>query len=61
MTDVAEPFVLLKTFHNLFLCSYVFVSKEKRKGKLNDKINSDQTKVGKPSIINSGSPSLVFM
>lgn len=34
MTDVAEPFVLLKTFHHLFLSSYVRVTKERRKKNL---------------------------
>lgn len=47
MTDVAGPFVLLKTFHSLFLCSYVCVSKERRKESLMAKsilIKGRQTK-----------------
>jgi len=36
MTDFAGPFVLLKTFCRLYLCSYVYASLlgERRKGNL---------------------------
>lgn len=60
MADVAGPFVLHKAFCHLFLCSCVYASRERRKGDLMADFNSDQRKVGNPSIVNSGRQNLFF-